>query len=56
MAPDELVRARTLEEQTLANYNEALYAHLLALAALERVTAGGIPFTLPVGALPVGDR
>ena len=48
MAPDELVRARTLEEQTLATYNEALYAHLLALAALERVTAGGIPFSLPV--------
>lgn len=45
--PDELVRARTLEEQTTASYNEALYIHVIALAGLERVTAGGIPFTLP---------
>src|SRR5262245_1086056 len=35
LAPDELVRARTLEEQTLAQYNEALYLHVLALAGLE---------------------
>ena len=33
---------------SLATYNEAQYAHVLALAALERVTAGGIPFTVVV--------
>jgi outer membrane protein TolC len=38
---DELIRARTLEDQAQAAYNEALYLHALALATLERVTAGG---------------
>ena len=33
--------ARTLDDQTQAQLNEALYHHALALAALERVTAGG---------------
>jgi outer membrane protein TolC len=51
-APDELVRSRTLQEQTQAAYNEALYIHVLALAGLERVTAGGIPFMLPAAQHP----
>jgi len=34
-------RARTLEDQTQAQLNEALYHYVLGLAALERVTAGG---------------
>lgn len=38
---EELLRARTLEEQTRALLNEAVYQHALALAGLERVTAGG---------------
>lgn len=38
---EELIRAQTLAEQTQAQLNEALYYHALALAALERVTAGG---------------
>ncbi len=38
---EELIRARTLEDQAQAQLNEALYMHALALAALERVTAGG---------------
>ncbi|MBX9680909.1 MAG: TolC family protein [Gemmataceae bacterium] len=37
---EELLRARTLEEQTKALYNEAFFQHALALAGLERVTAG----------------
>jgi outer membrane protein TolC len=39
---DELIRAQTNEEQALALYNDALYLHALALANLERVTAGGL--------------
>ncbi|MCI0639776.1 MAG: TolC family protein [Gemmataceae bacterium] len=42
---EELMRARTLEDQVQATYNEALYQHALALAALERVTAGGFRIT-----------
>jgi outer membrane protein TolC len=38
---EELLRARTLEDQSRISYNEALFQHALALAALERVTAGG---------------
>jgi outer membrane protein TolC len=37
---EELLRSRTLEEQTRALYNEAFFQHALALAGLERVTAG----------------
>ena len=36
-----LLRAQTMEDQIAAGLNEALYQHALALAALERVTAGG---------------
>jgi outer membrane protein TolC len=38
---EEVIKARTLEDQAQSQYNEALYNHALALAALERVTAGG---------------
>src|SRR5262249_19532505 len=38
---EEVIRARTLQEQVLSQYNEALSRHALALAGLERVTAGG---------------
>jgi outer membrane protein TolC len=38
---EEVIRARTLQESVQSQYNEALYVHALALAALERVTAGG---------------
>jgi outer membrane protein TolC len=38
---EEMIRAKTLESQVRAEYNEALYNHALALAALERITAGG---------------
>ena len=38
---EEYIRGITLADQAEAQYNEALYYHALALAALERVTAGG---------------
>jgi outer membrane protein TolC len=38
---EDYLRARTLEDQTQSQYNEALFHHALALAGLERVTAGG---------------
>lgn len=41
----ELLQSQTLEDQIISNYNEALYLHALALAALERVTAGGYRLT-----------
>lgn len=49
---EELIRARTLEDQARANYTEALYNHALALAALERVTAGGFRMPHPAAAEP----
>jgi outer membrane protein TolC len=44
---EEYLRARTYEEQVQAAYNVALFQHALALAALERVTAGG--YRIPAG-------
>ena len=46
---EDVLRARTLHEQVQSQYNEALYLHALALAGLERVTAGGFcpPFRVP---------
>ena len=41
VTPEKMIRARTQADQVKALYNEALYNHALALAALERVTAGG---------------
>ncbi len=42
-----ILRAQGMEEQIAASYNEGLYQHALALAALERVTAGGYRMTQP---------
>jgi outer membrane protein TolC len=41
VAGEELIHSQTLADQAQAAYNEALYHHALALAALERITAGG---------------
>jgi outer membrane protein TolC len=38
---DDIIRAKTLESQVEAEQNEALFNQALALAALERITAGG---------------
>jgi outer membrane protein TolC len=38
---EDILRAKTLEAQVRAEFNDALYQHALALAALERITAGG---------------
>jgi outer membrane protein TolC len=37
----DMILAKTLESLVRAEYNEVLYQHALALAALERITAGG---------------
>jgi outer membrane protein TolC len=39
---EEYLRAETLRDQVEAQLNEAMYLHALAVAALERVTAGGL--------------
>lgn len=38
---EELLRARTLEDYARSQYTEALFNHVIGLAALERATAGG---------------
>jgi outer membrane protein TolC len=48
---EELIRSQTLADQAQAAYNEALYHHALALAALERITAGGFTPAFRTGAL-----
>jgi outer membrane protein TolC len=46
---EEIIRAGTLEDQAMAQLNEALFNHALALAALERITAGGFcPMFQPI--------
>jgi outer membrane protein TolC len=45
LTAEDYLRARTLEDQAQAQLNQAMYEHALALAALERVTAGGYRFT-----------
>jgi outer membrane protein TolC len=52
---EELLRARTQEDYAQVQYNEALFNHALALAMIERVTAGGYrmptsPFAAPPAA------
>src|SRR5262245_34590054 len=47
---EELLRARALEDQTQAQLNEARYLEALALAALERATAGGYRLAIPAKA------
>jgi outer membrane protein TolC len=49
---EEYLRARTLEDQAKALYNDALFQHALALAALERVTAGGFLIPSAPGVAP----
>jgi outer membrane protein TolC len=52
---EEIIRASTTEDQALAQLNEALFNHALALAALERITAGGFsPAFQPVA--PAGSE
>lgn len=47
-ASEDLIKSYALSWQLRAERNEARYNHVLALAALERVTAGGFrPFPLP---------
>lgn len=42
-----IVQAEVLASKTQADYTEAVFNHLLALAALERITAGGIRPAFP---------
>ncbi|AMV26711.1 Outer membrane efflux protein [Gemmata sp. SH-PL17] len=46
-AKDQLVQAEVIAARAQSEYVEAVYKYLLALAALERVTAGGIFPTFP---------
>jgi outer membrane protein TolC len=39
---EDYLRAETLRDQVEAQLNDALYQHALAIAALERITAGGV--------------
>lgn len=45
LTAEDYLRARTLVDQAQAQVNQAEFEHALALAALERVTAGGYRFT-----------
>ncbi len=51
---EDVIRARTLQQQVQSQYNEALYLQALALAALERITAGGYcpPYRVALTARP----
>jgi TP901-1 family phage major tail protein len=55
---EEVVTARVLASEARAQYNEALYRQVVALADLERVTAGGVHAGLvePAPARGDGDR
>lgn len=46
-AKDQLVQAEVTAAKARSDYTEAVYTYLLALAALERVTAGGIRPNFP---------
>jgi outer membrane protein TolC len=46
-AKDQLVQAEVVAAKTQSDYVEAVYQYLLALAAIERVTAGGIQPKFP---------
>jgi hypothetical protein len=46
-AKDALVQAEVLAAESQAEYIKAVWEHLLALSALERITAGGIRPTFP---------
>jgi outer membrane protein TolC len=49
---DEYLRAATLVDQVKAQYNEAVYQHALALATIERATAGGFLIFPPLPSTP----
>jgi outer membrane protein TolC len=44
---EDYLRARTLDDQTQSQLNEALFHYALAIATLERVTAGAFPASHP---------
>jgi outer membrane protein TolC len=46
-AKDQVVQVEVLVAKTLSDYVEAVFQHLLALSALERITAGGITPAFP---------
>ncbi len=46
-AKDQIVQAEITIAKVQSDYNEAVFEHILALAALERITAGGIRPALP---------
>lgn len=52
----EYLQARTLVDQTQALLNEALYNHALALANLERATAGGFIIPRPAVTAPAEEK
>lgn len=49
---EQIYQVEVLAAKAQADYVEAVYQHLLALAALERITAGGITPAFPGRALP----
>jgi outer membrane protein TolC len=49
---EDYLRSGTLADQVHAQYNEALYHHALALAALERATSGALQVPPPPAAEP----
>jgi hypothetical protein len=49
---EEHTRFEALSAQTIATYNEAHYQQLVTLAALERITAGGVRINFPGTATP----
>jgi outer membrane protein TolC len=53
VSTEDFLRARTLEDQAQASYNEALFLYTVGLATLERVTAGGfVPTNRRAGPSP----
>ncbi len=49
---DALLQAQGMDEKVQAQYNEALFYHAIALAALERITAGGFVPNYRTQAIP----
>ena len=46
-AKDQIYQVEILVAKALSDYVEAVFQHLLALSALERITAGGITPAFP---------
>ena len=53
---EQIYQVEVLAAKAQADYVEAVYQHLLALAALERITAGGITPQFPGRTLPAGPN